>query len=685
MSEIKRRTRTGCLTCRARRVKCDERKPACNRCTIANVECAGYAPKRHIDVRMPQRASQSQQSSPADVEDDDVRSDRLHSSPQGPPGSTPSGPPSGPASAPSTHPAACILPRPQFRHDGLPLVGLPSNPRLSQRPCAASREVLAYHQFFFRTLPMLFPADHLPFWRDRLCDEAWCLEYAQRGLLALGCMHRAALMISMLGENDQARGLDTKVIAVQGYTQALQELSSQLDEAEKQLEVLSAVLVLMAYFECFASNIPAAYSHVCTANYYFTALKSNTPAHVDDLVLDSLGTALQTLTWTCYMAVPLPGMLLSVGRTTTTGYIAQSPSFLQRSLLQILIDSGVHNEIWTLTPVRQEPSVLLEKVYRLQRNLREWKDVHGHLHPNLEADAATMASLESSEEYHFPIPPSPFLALPSNLCLSGAMYNFLMARIMWTLCLYDKSQDAKKMESEAYIYFYQTMRFAATHTANNSLRTLPNGTYSTDAPVASEEMDKSFLPILYITGQCSPQPSWLRWIAQLMKQIGEQGLFNGFVLSASLKVLHKMELSHNLLSTDRIERYPNPALRIISMLIPETNAQGFVCYYAKPSRFNSGWINRDTLTYYPIAHARFSPELDEDSAAKREIEVYDEQRSMEEQFTSEWILSRPVASSWQTRSSETRFNLNHVLRDHINGGRLLQMNQQTPGGTVMRY
>ncbi|UKZ72902.1 hypothetical protein TrVFT333_000539 [Trichoderma virens FT-333] len=682
MSEIKRRTRTGCLTCRARRVKCDERKPACNRCTIANVECAGYAPKRHIEVRMSHRASQSQQSSPADVVDDDVRSDRFQSSPQGPPGSTPSGPPSGPASAPSTQPATCTLPRPQFRHDGLPMVGLPSNPRLSQRPCAASREVLAYHQFFFRTLPMLFPADHLPFWRDRLCDEAWCIEYAQRGLLALGCMHRAALMISMLGENDQARGLDTKVIAVQAYTQALQELSSRLDEAEKSLEVLSAVLILMAYFECFASNIPAAYSHVCTANYYFTALKSNTPVHVDELALESLGTALQTLTWTCYMAVPLPGMLLSVGRTTNAAYIAPGPSFLQRSLLQILIDSGVHDEIWSLTPIRQESPVLLDKVYRLQRNLREWKDVHGHLHPNLEADTATLASLESSEEYHFPIPPSPFLALPSNLCLSGAMYNFVMARIMWTLCLYDKSQDAKKMESEAYMHFYQTMRFAATHTANNSTRTLPNNTYSTDAPVASEELDKSFLPILYITGQCSPQPSWLRWIAQLMKQIGEQGLFNGFVLSESLKVLHRMELSHNLLPTDRIERYPNPALRIISTLIPETNAQGFVCYYAKPSRFNSGWINRDTLTYYPIAHARFSPELDDDNTAKREIDTYDEQRSMEEQFTSEWILSRPVANNWQTRSSETRFNLDHVLRDHINGGRLLPMNQQTPGGLL---
>ncbi|KAM0258782.1 hypothetical protein ACHAQJ_003624 [Trichoderma viride] len=690
MSEIKRRTRTGCLTCRARRVKCDELKPACNRCTIANVECAGYAPKRQIEVRLPSRhrgVSHSQQNSPADdstmVDDDDEHSEQFQVSPQGLSGSAPSGPPSGPASGPSANPGH--LPRPQFRHDGLPLVGLPSNPRIYQRPCAASREVLAYHQFFFRTLPMLFPADHLPFWRERLCEEAWCIEYAQRGILALGCMHRAALMISMLGENDQNRGLDTKVIAVQAYTQALQELSGRLDEAEKSLDVLSAVLVLMTYFECFAGNIPAAYGHFRTAHYYFTALKSNTSLRVDDLTLESLETALQTLAWTCYMAVPLPGMLLSVGRTSTTSHTVSSPFNLQHSLLQILADSGVHDEIWSLSPIRQDPSVLLDKVHRLQRDLREWKEVHGHLHPNLETDTATLASLDHSEEYHFPIPPSPYLALPSNLCLSGAMFNFLMARIMWMLCLHDRNQDAKKMESEAYMYFYQTMRFAATHAANNNSRTLPNGIYSTDVPVSSEEMDHSFLPILYITGQCSPQPSWLRWIAQLMKQIGEQGLFNGFVLSASLKVLHKMELSHNLLSTDRIERYPNPALRIISTLIPETNAQGFMCYYAKPSRFNSGWINRDTLTYYPIAHARFSPELDDDSAAKREVDIYDEQRSMKEQFTSEWILSRPIASNWQDRSSEARFNLDNILRDHINGSRLLPMNPRTPGGSTMRY
>lgn len=96
---------------------------------------------------------------------------------------------------------------------------------------------------------MLFPADRLSFWRDRLCGEALIIEYAQRGILALGCMHRSSLMTAMLGENDQNRGLDTKVIAVQGYTKALQELSGSLDEAEKSLDILTAVLVLMAYFE----------------------------------------------------------------------------------------------------------------------------------------------------------------------------------------------------------------------------------------------------------------------------------------------------------------------------------------------------------------------------------------------------------------------------------------------------
>lgn len=47
-----KKVRTGCGTCKARKLKCDETKPACLRCTQAKLLCAGYlvsvAPRSHV-------------------------------------------------------------------------------------------------------------------------------------------------------------------------------------------------------------------------------------------------------------------------------------------------------------------------------------------------------------------------------------------------------------------------------------------------------------------------------------------------------------------------------------------------------------------------------------------------------------------------------------------------------------
>ncbi|WEW60726.1 hypothetical protein PRK78_006213 [Emydomyces testavorans] len=42
--DVKRRTKTGCLTCRKRRIKCDERHPVCRNCEKSKRECLGYDP-----------------------------------------------------------------------------------------------------------------------------------------------------------------------------------------------------------------------------------------------------------------------------------------------------------------------------------------------------------------------------------------------------------------------------------------------------------------------------------------------------------------------------------------------------------------------------------------------------------------------------------------------------------------
>ncbi|PHH82035.1 hypothetical protein CDD83_3384 [Cordyceps sp. RAO-2017] len=39
---VKKRTKTGCLTCRKRRIKCDENKPMCKNCMKSKRECEGY-------------------------------------------------------------------------------------------------------------------------------------------------------------------------------------------------------------------------------------------------------------------------------------------------------------------------------------------------------------------------------------------------------------------------------------------------------------------------------------------------------------------------------------------------------------------------------------------------------------------------------------------------------------------
>jgi len=44
----RKRTKTGCLTCRKRRIRCDEGQPVCQKCVKSRRECEGYGEKVHL-------------------------------------------------------------------------------------------------------------------------------------------------------------------------------------------------------------------------------------------------------------------------------------------------------------------------------------------------------------------------------------------------------------------------------------------------------------------------------------------------------------------------------------------------------------------------------------------------------------------------------------------------------------
>jgi hypothetical protein len=144
---------------------------------------------------------------------------------------------------------------PHFESEGRPLVALPNNPTPAQRPHARARGVLAYHQYLFRTVHVLFPACYFHFWRDTLCQEAWEVEYIYDTITALGSLHRASLLLvaggSEKNDNAKSRGADTKVTALQTYTMAIQGLSRRLKSKSEppSSDIVIAVLLLLAYFE----------------------------------------------------------------------------------------------------------------------------------------------------------------------------------------------------------------------------------------------------------------------------------------------------------------------------------------------------------------------------------------------------------------------------------------------------
>lgn len=227
MPGSKRRVKTGCVTCRKRRVKCDERKPSCQRCEVANISCDGYLAPRRVNP-------------PRYLKD---RGHNVETSV----GHTPS---HATTSGDSTTESL--------------LVAYPQNPAPSQRPHQRAREILGHQQYASRSAQLLFRHDHLHFWRDHVLGMAWDTECIFDAVISLGLMHRAVIMLS--NPDDKWRGLDNKVVAFQSYAKALSKLSEACTEANgRPSEIIITTLLLLTWFEV-RSLIRA--SCLCILNSY---------------------------------------------------------------------------------------------------------------------------------------------------------------------------------------------------------------------------------------------------------------------------------------------------------------------------------------------------------------------------------------------------------------------------------
>ena len=147
-SARKTRSRSGCLTCRRRHVKCDEGKPQCKRCQKANVRCEGYEGKRSVPSREARKelnahhADTILEDAPPPPPDRTVTPYHVKHSPRSP--------------TPTFNGSFIDLHLPITKCDDF------SGRRFHQR----AHTILGHSQYASRTASILFNHDHHWFWRD---------------------------------------------------------------------------------------------------------------------------------------------------------------------------------------------------------------------------------------------------------------------------------------------------------------------------------------------------------------------------------------------------------------------------------------------------------------------------------------------------------------------------------------
>jgi Fungal Zn(2)-Cys(6) binuclear cluster domain/Fungal specific transcription factor domain len=193
-----KRVRTGCATCRKRRIKCDERKPTCARCEAANFVCEGYP--------TPRRAPSAASGSPT---------------------------PSGSTRSPKRSP---------------PLEDSPFS-GLSWRPTSWRQEQLPlYHHFVTTTVVRFFRIDHVTFWRDEVAQMSVGFDLVYEALLAVGALHRASLLNCQ--NKDGPEAARSRVLGLHAYGNALRMLPNHLNQtALRESVAVQAVLILLTFCE----------------------------------------------------------------------------------------------------------------------------------------------------------------------------------------------------------------------------------------------------------------------------------------------------------------------------------------------------------------------------------------------------------------------------------------------------
>lgn len=199
------KSRFGCTTCKKRRVKCDEGKPACLRCTNGGHECGGYD-----DLQEQKRKSMAKCGS------------------------------------------VVLLPQFEDKHQILPVVTL-SGP-LSVT--GSSEDQRSFDFFRSKTVHVLTGYFDNDFWKKLLLQISTSEPTVRHAILAVGALHEH-YGIEHLESSHKNRQL-----ALNHYIRAVKLLTGQDKHKKQSIEIIAVTCLLFACLELLLNDISGAIAHI---------------------------------------------------------------------------------------------------------------------------------------------------------------------------------------------------------------------------------------------------------------------------------------------------------------------------------------------------------------------------------------------------------------------------------------
>ena len=227
------KVKTGCITCKIRRKKCDETKPNCLRCTSTGRKCDGYATRKRKSSLLPTPPATPEHKSAPQACSKAFEA----TSPSNPVARQYQKPPTARDSLNDGHtiPFLRSLPLPLFTNE---------------------QEYYCFDFFRFRTGPEFSGYYDSSFWQNSLIRISLFDPTIRSAAIALGAVHRRF----ELGISPEAFSYCD--ISMKAYNKALASLRALISRQDAEPAALLTSSMLLAAFEAFQTNYDQAANHI---------------------------------------------------------------------------------------------------------------------------------------------------------------------------------------------------------------------------------------------------------------------------------------------------------------------------------------------------------------------------------------------------------------------------------------